>query len=1354
MYRSLLFLIVVGLFQPAFSAQNAAQGQSYELLTRRNYRRGSAEDLRILTDGETTNGYWTRANTLAWRVNNAARVEVILDLERLRPISGVALWAVHGVAAHPPRTEVWVSDDLKTFRRACEWDPGAKLEVAPDGLETDRYPSPKLRTAGRWVLLVMDQPRERIGGEWRRGLICLTEIEVEAGDFDPAVARPTGEELDLREHLRSSDPFRHIPPVDDAFETPHVKWAPKLAGGRPVVMSLVSYVCARDVVELGQRMGMEHRIFSLLRQDSRMDLLRHEELLEAVTEPLDALLLAGTDWTILRDPARRRILQLVRDGMGLVWVHPRGEDENLASLLGALPERWFPVLDASMAEMPYPLLDELRAGTLGELRCGLLGKGRVAVWRYANPDGARFVQMNSALWPQCAPGSNEPEDFAWWEFYAAELCQIVRWAAHGEPAARLGRIEAEGPIRDSVIVTVPILGDAAGLRVRARLLDECNRTVAEVAAPAGPDGTRLAFGGPLQTGPHAAVLWLEDKRGRQVDWRAAMVDVDGPRITAIKTDRERYEVGDTVWLAVSCQGADGLRLMAELVDFYDGVVDRAETDAAAEVALSLETGRSSSLVCEARVRLMSGEVVVDQDMALVPTISEPDLDEYAVGLWSSYGSYIGKRHWGYDMLRSQLPLDVDFAIAGPIPGYPRFDMRPCAESMHRIFFKGADRYVNMNLAEPGFREAFLQTILPKIRSARNWGAYDFSVGDECGYNLKTDEHTMAALREWLRDRYVELAALNREWNAAFGSWDEVVLEFEPDDESVTSHAPGLDHRLFSDWLFNDTITAARRAAEEIDPRNRLGISGTRDPTHYAGFDYWRLMGATSHLAFYDGLQREAIRSFRRPGSLITSFIGYDYADVNERLARYFPWLELLNGFQGVSIYSASSGDLGGFVRPDLTLTRRARWLIEETEELKGGIGKALLTAEPSRPPIAVHHSQRSLHLGRMLDTPTIANLTSVCEIIEDLGYQFDFVSHEQIVDGTFAGRGYPVLMLPHSLAMSRAEVDAVAEWTRSGGTLIVIGAVGLANEHGRVLDDPPMDELLGVRGEIHPRPLDPEAKQPAAVTIGGGRAVVLDALLHEYREFQPTGVAGETIERVSGNEEACAAYRALMDRLLVSAGAASFAKVSDPDGSARPYIETVQFERGQIRYLGIIEKYFGGRYSRGSDPLSLTEGDLEQVFVKPAAGGHIYDLRATPIPADGQEARPHPSDPVASYLGTGLVQTRLAPSVARVYAIVPYQVTGLTVEAPKRVFAGDVFQATCRVQVDAGKCGDHVVHVELADPSGKVIKPYARNVLTRAGEGHTDFSLPLSAAPGEWTVRVRDVISGLTAEAKVMCGGR
>jgi len=193
--------------------------------------------------------------------------------------------------------------------------------------------------------------------------------------------------------------------------------------------------------------------------------------------------------------------------------------------------------------------------------------------------------------------------------------------------------------------------------------------------------------------------------------------------------------------------------------------------------------------------------------------------------------------------------------------------------------------------------------------------------------------------------------------------------------------------------------------------------------------------------------------------------------------------------------------------------------------------------------------------------------------------------------------------------------------------------------------------------------------------------------------------------------------------------------VRGPDGSPRRYVEVVEFARGRVRYLGVLPRYFGGRYSRGGEPQYIEEGDFTPATIDLAEGGHVYDVRA------------------GEYLGeTDTIEARLATGVAALYAVLPYRVAGVTVECAATIAAGERLRVRCAVAAEGAAPGDHVVHVELADPEGTVIRPYAANVLAAGGAGEVEFALPLNARPGEWTVSAREVASGVRDLRRVSVG--
>ncbi len=1336
---------------------NLAADCAYELFTPRSYGSSSPGDRRILTDGQWQGGYWTRPNTLAWRLLETQRANVMIDLGRTHDIGAVAIGAVYGRSAHPPRVDVYLGADPDSLVHAGTWDPGEKLPVAPDGAATELYRGPELNAAGRFVLFSMTQDHG--------SLVCITELLVHPADS--AVRALRGDALNLREFVEAQDPLRHIPPVSMEVETPHFKWAPTLRGNPPRVLTIIPYVCSRDAVELNQRIGANQRVFALRAQPDLMGYFPTQDLLAELELEPDVIVMGGVQWDQLRPEAAERLLQTIEQGAGLVWINPAGLDEATGDLLESLPLGRVRVLDGDTADLPYPLLDDLGAGSLGELRRGEHGQGSIATLRYETPN-PNWPTWGSSLFPELPPGTNAPGDFAYWELYCSLLCKLVVQAAFGAPDATIEALSATVRADGMLEASVQLGGSAGAVKLRAEMRDEFNRLVARARRDATDRSVTLELPGHFQTGHHLVTVWAEGDNRTVLDWCSAMVDVPGPLIASIKLSSARYERGDAIEATVACEGLrPGLRLVAELIDGYGGLTAVDAAEAAEAVSVRLNSSLCRSLASRLWVRLLDGERIIDEKALLVPTIRDVELSDHTVGIWATYGSYVGKRHWGYSMVEVQAPLLVDMAIAGTPNAYAMYDMRPAPENMHRIFFKGSEAYEQMNLCAPGFREDFLTAVRDRVAGAYNWGAYDYSIGDECGYTLRTDDHTLAAFRAWLAGKYATIGRLNDEWLSRFTSWDEVSFEYVENRVDGTI-APGLDHRRFSDHVFIDTLAAARAEIEAVDARNRVGISGTREPAHYIGFDWWKLANAVTHLAIYDGLQREAIRSFKKPGDMLTSFVGYDYADGNEVAARYFPWLEAFSGFQGISIYSANSGEVGGVIRPDLTLTNRAEWMTEEVSQLKSGIAKALLSSERPRPPIAMLYSQRSIHAATMLGLPAVDNMTAISEIIKDIGLQYDFVSSEQLEQGIAPERGYRLMVLPLAVSLSGAEASALTGFVNAGGRLLAVGPCGILNEHGRVLGGGSLDVLFGARsGAVLPAPplegdtgfsmsdlsldvcvADPGLRatdaarvvpfhsgaSPALLTreSGSGRATMLNFVLSGYRQFRPSGVAGETVDRLSADARTGENYQRLLDRLIRGAGIEATIRLEDTTGDPVRHVELVEFRAGELRYVGILPRYFGGRYSQSLAPRPVVESESRPASLLLSEGGHVYDVRT------------------GSYIGeTDRIDVKLTTGIARLYAIAPYRVRGVSLEAVPEVRAGRMLSVDVRVEVQAGEPAPHVVRVEFARPGEEAIKPHRRNVTTLDGGAAVSFAVPLNAPTGRWRLTATEIISGKTATREI-----
>ena len=63
-----------------------------------------------------------------------------------------------------------------------------------------------------------------------------------------------------------------------------------------------------------------------------------------------------------------------------------------------------------------------------------------------------------------------------------------------------------------------------------------------------------------------------------------------------------------------------------------------------------------------------------------------------------------------------------------------------------------------------------------------------------------------------------------------------------------------------------------------------------------------------------------------------------------------------------------------------------------------------------------------------------------------------------------------------------------------------------------------------------------------------------------------------------------------------------------------------------------------------------------------------------------------------------------------------------------------------------------VVRVEVFDPAGHLVRYYSTNVTVRDGRASLPIPFAISDARGDWSVRARDVISGLTAQTVITPG--
>ena len=376
---------------------------------------------------------------------------------------------------------------------------------------------------------------------------------------------------------------------------------------------------------------------------------------------------------------------------------------------------------------------------------------------------------------------------------------------------------------------------------------------------------------------------------------------------------------------------------------------------------------------------------------------------------------------------------------------------------------------------------------------------------------------------------------------------------------------------------------------------------------------------------------------------MTGFTGYTRH--GEQL-RWELWHRLFHGQIGASLFWQYTA-----VNPDLTLSEQGRDLEETTNEFRhGGLALLLHGAKREDCGIAVHYSLRSLrgewitdgqvrphdvvqaegtsaHLKRFR-----ANRHAWLQALEDAGYQYDFLTTEQVEAGELSP--YRVLILPDSIALTDAEVAAVHQFVSKGGLLLADAEAGLMDGHGRWQRGGRLDDILGVSqppartapdnatptsihlniygepAELEVLPAQPGLPQmdghaeavagstPLLInhSFGEGRAVMLNFLMTDYLHLRETGAQGPRLK--------------LSRYYFQRGGTPPVMEVRGADGEPLACSESIAFQRGDARYLVTIQEPYGSDIIRRAQSPPARCVDRTPVTVTFPAPRYVYDLRA------------------------------------------------------------------------------------------------------------------------------------------------
>lgn len=1184
-------------------------------------------------------------------------------------------------------------------------------------------------------------------------------------------------------------------PLTDPPETPHIDWASPLPGG-PVkaFLTIRNFRCMRQLIELTQRIDLDYDVVHTgYSGDECASETGRRAMKRLQAGYYEVYVIPSRLMKVMSETIKER----VEAGAGLVVIEGFGQASKFVDVKGLQEAEDTHYLRQGI---PWDLMPEK---ILSSVQTGSLGKGRVA--------RLGFPMDISRVWGML-PTENSMEayksrQFEYWEWWEALFARAILWAAKREGDARLSLKSAT---QDALTIQATNAPKSATARVILRSAREIRFDGPLVRTkprdlPLGADGAiQIPVPSEMPQGTVIADVMLLDGDGSVLTWGSfATVTPQSARIVELAADEETHEPNDDVSLSLklSAERANDVTIRAKLIDAFGRVVSSADHQQhlpAGETDLTVALPLRSPICVhhKAFVQVLTG--VREQDSrwvsVFVPKIGPATAaSDFLAVPWAPGMSHPLIRAYYAERTRD-LGINGEFASnpysatehGKPSGGYIG------AGRAFRAIKHTPDGVRTRCLSDPAVIEEYTDLARERAEGYGPYGIYAVGISDEVSltsrhkrHEVCFSEHCQKRYREWLKEHYETLAALNEEWDTAHKSWDEIIGARTEDVRGTDNFSPFVDFRTFMTDVWTDACKRITDAYHEVAPETPVGHTNTFGANPFNGNDYWKLctkvgfgwgqeyseaIKGSGHKAIFDlwrsFVETPQARSARTTTGEPAPFFNYGWIGYQHSVAaaHYEPWWLALHGSRGVSYFAtnaidASQGISWALVYPTLSYTNFSMAVKEGLEDLRDGCGKVFIEYEREKPKVALLWSHPSMLVSwceSTADEPVpnerdgtdsygayFKSALNFRQHLSELQLDYVYLAPQQILESDVLSQ-YPMLFLPLTITASDALVDKLETYLEAGGVLVGDLRCLRTDEHGKPFaDSTHLTRLFGVNRGAG------QMNYGATKLTFVGASEGMDLRGQEIQLYGKESIAaagatplathetGEPAVLVQRHGSGLSVYlnfclpgydvatRELIRQIVARAGIKRAVVVQSVNAEAPPRCyERNTFTRGPMSVHAFIRDH---RRCSDTDPVRIDFG----------GEAHMYDMRRK------------------QYVGKAAeVETQVAPGDTALYACLPYRVTGVRVSAPDQISAGAELTVTATVSGEGATIGDHVLHVELLGPQGRPLWHYTRNLLAPGGKLEWKVPLALNEEPGEWTVRVRDVLSGIVGEARLVVTAR
>jgi len=1115
--------------------------------------------------------------------------------------------------------------------------------------------------------------------------------------------------------------------VRAGFATPHTDWAvPYVHGKTRVLFFLRGHGTEpREVIELQQRFDLDPQMVFWARViDSTKEGWHGAErgvqrMTRLLGEKWDAFVFLSPGGSGVRDVSpdmlpgeqQYQMLKAVTEGAGLVIV---GSDDKRV-----LKEKnRFRQLPAFLRDV-----DGASAFTITKGRGVRLPKPPAMEYR-------RGWQVDYDEWDMC-------------------VGKAILWAAGKEPKLNL-TLQPKGKElsrTDLPGAAVTFVWQGASSRVTAdiKLRRDDGKVLLTIKRILGKSEGALDLSLPLvRSGKYHLDVVARDG-GRVAGFVSVPVAIVCGQTTDLALDQNWAEIGQKLSGKVRLSGERGAgrRVVISLFDRRDRQVARQIVNAdAAELSFSFTVEPWFPMLLEVRATLMDGKNEVSTAWQFANVVKR-HRDQFNFVMWDAPHGALAP--WAEQSL-AETGVKLHLSGGSPPSYLAAYDMAWIPYTTHIDTAKDDKGIMKpMCWADDAKIQAHVDGIVDKQAPSRQHGVFVYSLGDEIAVRGSClDPHCLAAYRNYLREQYANIAALNTSWGSYYSSFDEVQLSKPDDNDEAGALRAGnfprwFDRQAYQSYNFCKLCERFGKSFRRLDPQSRCGFEGAGTFGHADDLDGF--VRANTFWSPYPGTADEVVRSIAPRDFPRANWMGYT-KDADSLLEKY--WRMVTRGCDSVWWWRWDAmGRFHGWLAPNLDPYPAVREILRDTQIVRDGLGDLLLSSTMQTDGVGILFSHASAYAARVQSSPSYGtyedNHTAFHNALREMGLNFLYFTDRQMRLGEVDLSKFKVIFLPMTQAMGAQEVEMLRAYVRNGGVLVADVRPAIYDGHVKPLAAGQLDDVFGVKrvamsaafagngsvklssagGKMETLDLPGvradagvQATQATAVGSAGETPLLLS---HDFGKGRAmlmnltiTGVQGRSAK---GAPETAAR---LMQWVLGQAQVAAPLTLTGTDGQRLRNVEITRWLNGPVQIVSVFRHH----------------GTAETAELRLPRPLYVYDLKAR------------------KYLGKQqAVSLEITPFRAQFYVLAPQPPRPVTLKAVPSLTTGGVQQVTMTSSLAEGQ---QAVKVQVKLPDGSVADWVCPTVVTDKRGVVVDVPVAHNDPKGRWTVSATDLYTGATATARFM----